>query len=43
MAKLNTHGTHGCFWFATATNYTAYLQTAVFQRAAGTFDEIVTS
>jgi len=24
MATSNTHVTHGCFWFATATNYTTY-------------------
>jgi hypothetical protein len=43
MAKLNTHGTHGCFGFANATNYTAHLQTAVFQCKEGTIDEIPTS
>jgi len=43
MAKLNIHGTHGCFWFANAMNYTAYLQTAVFQCTACTIDEIMTS
>jgi len=42
-AKLNTHATHSSFCFATAKNYTAHLQTVVFQCTACTIDEIVTS
>jgi hypothetical protein len=42
MAILNNSGKHG-YNFATATNYTTYLQTAAFKCIACTFDGTVIS